>query len=147
MANDTTNQFGTTAGTLQLDGKPYENIDTSKSLAAADSGVIQNVVADAITITVPATVVGHTYIIRNGGVKTTSGTAGSGANGTAIVDVRTTGTDGVTGLNVTAAASKGMVNTKATSQVGDYIVLVGTGVNSAVAWVVQDAKGIWVRQA
>lgn len=143
MANDTTNQFGP-AGKLELDGRPYENIDTNKTLTLADCGVIQNVIADGITITLPATAAGSTFTIRNGGVPATSGPTGSGSNGTVLVKVSPNASDKIQGLTFTAADNKAAQNTKATSNVGDYITLVGDGVDG---YNVIQARGIWAREA
>jgi len=141
MANDTTNKFGVS---LAMDNKPYENIDTNKTLALADCGVIQNVIADSVTITLPATIAGATFTIRNGGVPVASGPAGSGSNGQLLVTVAPNASDQIAGLNFTATDNKAALNTKATAQVGDYITLVADATNG---WCVQDAKGIWARAA
>lgn len=127
------------------DGRLAINVTEAKTLVAADSGIVQNVIADAVTVTLPATVVGHAYTIRNGGVPKTSGPAGTGDDGSAKVLTMPTGTDGFTGAGITAAASKGLDNTKATSKVGDEFSVIGSGVNSAVAWVITSVKGTWVR--
>ena len=144
MANDTVPY-------LMPDGRYGLNIDTSKSLVAADAGIVQNVVADAITITLPtsaAATVGATFIVRNGGVKATSGAAGTGSNGTALVSVAVgNSSDGFSGNAMTAATNKKLLNTKATSVVGDEVTLVGSGVTSAVAWFTGNVKGIWAREA
>lgn len=144
MANDTTNQVGMTLhGT---GGLVYENIDTSKTLTAADNGIIQNVVADGITITLPATVVGLTFTIRNGGAPASSGLpTASGADASVLVKVSPNASDQIAGLNFTAADNKAALNTKATSKVGDYITVVGDG-TAGVGWNVVQAKGIWARE-
>lgn len=141
MANDTTNQFSLS---LAQDGKPYENIDTNKTLALADCGVVQNVIADAIVITLPATIAGATFTIRNGGVPANSSIKGTGSNGSVLVKVSPNAADQIAGLNFTAADNKAAMNTKATSQVGDYITLVADATNG---WCVVDAKGVWAREA
>jgi len=142
MANDTSVKVGLTLhGTGGLN---YENIDTAKTLAIADCGVIQNVVADSQTITLPATVVGYSYTIRNGGVPKTSGPVGSGDNGSLAVTVAPNAADLVAGGAWTAADNKSIVNTKATAQAGDYIKLVADGVNG---WMVTEIKGIWAKTA
>lgn len=138
MANPTTTYKGP-------DGRVWIDVDFGdKTLVAADSGIVQNVVKDGVTVTLPATVVGHYYIIRNGGAEANA-TPRSGSNGTVLVNTLPTGTDGFTGAGITAAASKGVNNTKATSIVGDEVQLLGTGVNSAVGWVITFMSGTWVR--
>lgn len=144
MANDTTAKYG-----ISLHGtgnQPYENIDTSKTLTAADSGLVQNVIADAITITLPATVVGMCFTIRNGGVPKTSAAAGTGDNGSVLVKVAPNASDQIAGLAFTAADNKAAQNTKATAQVGDFITLMGDG-TAGVGWNVVASKGIWAREA
>lgn len=49
MANDT-------VAYRQSDGRNALNIDTNKTLAISDNGVVQNLVADGVIITLPATV-------------------------------------------------------------------------------------------
>ncbi len=127
------------------DGRLAINVTEDKTLVAADSGIVQNVIADAVTVTLPATVLGHFYTVRNGGVPKSGGPSGTGDDGSALVKTLPTGTDGFTGAGITAAASKGLNNTKATAKVGDEFSVIGTGVNSAVGFVVTNIKGTWVR--
>lgn len=141
MANSTTVYRG-------QDGRMWVDVTENKSLVAADSGIVQNVIADAITLTLPtsaAATVGATFIARNGGVPKTSGPAGTGDNGSALVTLAPVSADGITGNAFTAATNKAALNTKATSQVGDEIQVVGSGVTSAAAWFIQSVKGTWVR--
>lgn len=143
MANDVTNQVGMTLH--GQGGIVYENIDTSKTLAAVDCGIVQNVIADGITITLPATVVGLSYLIRNGGVPASSSVgAGTGSDQSALITVAPNSSDLIQGLNFTASANKAALNTKATSKVGDFIQLVANG---TTGWNVVQARGIWARQA
>lgn len=139
MANDTTVSQGLGSGVN------YLNIDTSKTLDLTDNGVVQNVIADAITITLPATTAGAVFTIRNGGVPASSSVgAGTGADGSVLVTVSPNASDKIQGLTFTAADDKDALNTKATARVGDYITLVGDGTDG---WNVQSARGIWARQA
>ena len=131
------------------DGRIAVNVDQqNKTLVAADCGIVQNVLIDAITITLPASSAGLIYTIRNGGVPPTGGPVGARSDQSLAITIATNGTDGISGLAFTAATSKGAVNAKATSKVGDEIRLIGTGVTSnAAAWIVLNAKGTWARQA
>lgn len=139
MANDTTVSQGLGAGLN------FENIDTSKTLALADCGAVQNVIADAITITLPATSAGATFTIRNGGVPASSSLgAGTGADASALVTVAPNASDKIQGLAFTATDNKAALNTKATSRVGDYLRLVGDGIDG---WNVIEARGVWARAA
>ena len=125
MANDTTVTQGLGNGTN------YENIDTSKTLAVGDNGVIQNVIADGITITLPATGAAGLYhfTIRNGGVPKTGGPAGTGDDASALITVAPNASDKISGLAYTAADNKAALDTKATAKVGDFITLVSDGVD------------------
>jgi hypothetical protein len=139
MANDTSVSQGLGNGTN------YENIDTNKTLTLADCGAVQNVIADGLTITLPATSAGATFTIRNGGVPASSSVgAGTGNDASALVTVQPNAADKIQGLAFTAADNKAALNTKATSKVGDYIKLVGDGIDG---WNVIEARGIWARAA
>lgn len=140
MANDVTNQVGLG------DGRVYENIDTSKTLALADNGVVQNIVADAITITLPATAAAGLFYfkIRNGGAPKSSAPAGTGDDGSVLVTVAPNASDKISGLNFTPADNKAALNTKATAKVGDFITLLSDGVDG---WTVIESRGTWARQA
>ena len=135
MANDTSTSQGLG------NGLNYENIDTSKTLTLADNGVIQNVIKDGITITLPATTAGAVFYIRNGGVPASSALgAGTGSDGTVLVTVAPNASDKIQGLAFSAQDNKAALNTKLTARVGDFIRLVGDGTDG---WNVADARGIW----
>lgn len=124
------------------------DVATSKTLTAADQGIVQNVIVDNITITLPATSVGFAYTIRNGGAKiSAAAAAGTGSDGTVGITLVPQTADAVAGLNFVATAGKGAVDVKATSKVGDEITVVASGTAGAVAWNVREAFGIWTRQA
>ena len=141
MANDTTTSQGLG------NGVNYENIDTAKTLAVGDNGVVQNVIADGITITLPATGAAGLYhfTIRNGGVPASSSVGfGTGADGSVLVKVSPNASDKISGLAFSAQDNKAAQNTKATSKVGDFITLVSDGVDG---WTVVSARGIWARES
>ena len=137
MANDTT-------AYRMADGRMGLNIDTNKTLAEGDCGLVQNLVADSVVITLPATVVGYHFICRNGGAPVTSGPTGTGSNGTVLVAVSPNAADKIMGNGFTSADNKDALNTKATSKVGDEIQLVGDGVNG---YMVTRIIGTWAREA
>jgi hypothetical protein len=129
------------------DGRVSVDVSTNKTLVAADSGIVQNVVADGITITLPSTALGLEYIVRNGGAKVNSGgPAGAVSDGSVLVTVAPAAADGFTGNGFTAAVNKAALNTKATSNVGDEIRFSGTGTAGVTGWVLGAVKGIWARQ-
>ena len=110
-----------------------ETVSSAKTLDEGDSGVVQNVTASA-TLTLPATVVGTTYIIRNGGSGSTDGAV--------TVTVSPAAADKIMGNGFTSADNKDAINTLGNA--GDEIVLVGDGVNG---WFVQSVTGTWTREA
>lgn len=140
MANDTTVSLGLGSGVA------YENIDTAKTLAVGDNGVVQNVIADGITITLPATSAAGLYhfTIRNGGAPKTGAPAGTGDDASVLVTIAPNASDKISGLAFTAQDNKAALNTKATAKVGDFITLVSDGVDG---WTVVGARGIWARQS
>ena len=124
------------------------DVTSNKTLTAADSGIVQNVIADAIVITLPSTANGLTYTVRNGGKPVTNGPAGSGSNGTVLVSLSPAAADGFTGgFTGTPTVNKDLLNTKATSLVGDYVTVTGTGTAGVTGWIVTEATGTWVRES
>lgn len=130
----------TTTPVLDNNGRSVLTIDTAKTLADTDCGVVQNCVK-TVTITLPATVVGYHYTIRNAGAPA-GATAGSGAGGSATITLAPGSVDKIAGLGFTATDNKAAINTL--GNVGDEITLVGDGVNG---WMVVSSKGTWTRAA
>lgn len=126
------------------DGRRAVNVTENKTLAAVDGGVVQVVIADALTITLPSTAAGLAFTVRNGGVPKTGGTAGSGDNGSAAVNLSPAALDLITGVLATPLDNKDLINTKATACVGDEVSIVGGDANG---WNVVGIKGIWAREA
>lgn len=139
MANDTSPSQGLG------NGANYENIDTNKTLTVNDNGIVQNVIADGLTITLPATGAAGLYhfTIRNGGAPKSGAPAGTGDDASVLVKVSPNASDKISGLAFTPADDKDALNTKATAKVGDFITLVSDGVDG---WSVVAARGIWARE-
>lgn len=139
MANSTT---------IYQNNQGVNSIDvdnTSKVLTLADCGIIQNVIVDGLTVTLPATAAGSTFTVRNGGLPASTALGSqSGADAGVLVNVAPNSADKIQGLGFTAADNKSVLNTKATSRVGDYIRLVGDGIDG---YNVIEARGIWARAA
>lgn len=114
----------------------------SKTITAADSGLVQNVInatpGQTTTITLPAAaaaLVGLTVVVRS-----------SGNNGDNPVVVATNAADGVSGLGITAAVGKGVQNLSPIA--GDEIELTCSGVAGAAGWYARKATSSstgWVR--
>lgn len=126
--------------------KRRQSVDrtSNATLTLADCGIVQNVRTDGVVLTLPATAAGTVFIIRNGGAQVSGGPAGTGANGSVGVSVSPAAADKIQGNGFTAADNKDAINTKATSQVGDEICLVGDGVDG---YNIQYVIGTWAREA
>lgn len=111
-----------------------EDVTGAKTLDAGDSGVVQNVTASA-TITLPSTVVGRVYTIRNG--------AEGDSDGEVTVTVSPAAADKIIGNGFTAADDKDAINTNGRGGI-DEITLIGDGVDG---WHVASVAGTWTRQA
>lgn len=121
------------------DNRQWNDVSANKTLAKdADAGVVQNVVADAKTVTLPAAAAGLEFTVRNGGAPVTSGPAGTVSNASVLVTIAPNGTDTIGGGGRTTANSN-LVNTKATSRVGDEVHLVAI----SGAWTIARVTGIW----
>lgn len=135
------NPANTTAYRLP-DGRMAVNVTEAKTLAAADSGYVQNVIYANGAVTLPATAVHGTFTIRNGGVPQGS-TAGSGDDGN-LITVTPNASDLVEGgVSGTATDGKPFENTAATARVGDEITIINS--NLTAGGMVSQVKGIWVR--
>lgn len=121
------------------DGRTWQDVAANKTLAKdADAGTVVNVTADAKTITLPAAAAGLVFIIRNAGAADANAAAGSGYNGSVAVTIAPNGTDTIGGAGRTSANSN-LVGTKATSQTGDEVTLLGV----SGAWTIINQIGIW----
>ena len=135
------NPANTTAYRLP-DGRMAVNVTEAKTLAAADSGYVQNVTYASGAVTLPATAVHGTFIIRNGGVAE-GGTAGSGDDGN-LITVTPNAADKVEGgVSGTATDGKPFENTAATARVGDEITVVNSALTAG--GMASGVKGVWVR--
>lgn len=108
-------------------------LSADTTLSATHIGAIIDVDTDAKVLTLPATVVGMIFRIRN-----------AGADGAVLVTVSPNASDKIMGGGFTAADDKDALNTKATAKKGDEIWLLGDGVDG---WYVVGMRGTWARQA
>jgi hypothetical protein len=109
----------------------------NKTLAAADSGIVQLVsgtgsLAGDPVITLPVTAAAGSFIVRAG-------------NDGVRLRVAPNSADGITGNGFTAANNKFVQIVSA--RAGDQIVLRGTGTTGVTGWIVESATGTWVREA
>lgn len=103
--------------------RAQEAVTGAKTLDGGDSGVVQNVTASA-TVTLPATVLGLLYVIRNGGQKNVT------------INVSPNAADKITGNGFTATDDKDAINTLGVH--GAEIWLLGDG---SLGWYVVYASG------
>lgn len=127
-----------------------EDVSADNTVAAADSGIVLNQVADGKVTTLPditAALVGTVVIVRIGGVQQTNGPAGaSTGNGQVGHSISPHSSDKISGLGAAGTANKDLLMVKADGNVGDYVVLVAGDVIAGV-WNVVEAKGSWTREA
>lgn len=124
------------------------NVSGNKTLAVTDAGTVQNCTGAASQITLPAAganLVGLEFTVRNGGVPKSSGPVGSGDNTSGAFHIAPNSADGIEGLGFTAATNTGLTNTGATSQVGDEITFICSGVTGVHAWHVVSSRGIYAQ--
>jgi hypothetical protein len=133
------------------DGRLWIDVSANKTLLATEFGWVQNLVADGLVLTAPASATvlgGASLIIRNGGVPVTGGPAGTGSDAAIGFVFTPASGDGVTGNGFTAAADKGITYVKAQGKIGDEVELLAGGANTAKAWNVHRVKGLlaaWTR--
>lgn len=111
-----------------------ETKSANYTLDAQDTGKCIFVDTDAITLTLPAIADGL------GGVKIVN----IGAYGTIAVTIAPQAVDMILGPDITAADNKALINTKATAQRGDYVVI---DLGDADGYVATELRGVWARQA
>jgi hypothetical protein len=129
------------------DGRLWVNVTEAKTLVAADSGYVQNVIYANGVVTLPATAVPGVWTIRNGGVPVTSGPSGSGADGN-LISVDPNSSDTIIGFNVadgTSADGKQLNNTAATARIGDEVTILSVAATNGPYLI--GMKGIWAREA
>ena len=98
---------------------------------ATHSGAVIEITGADKTVTLPTGVAGMEYIIVNRYV-----------DGGSLLTVDLDGNEAIRGANLTIAATKTALNTKATSVQGDYLHLVCTV--AGTAWRCVAKRGIWV---
>lgn len=128
------------------DGRLWVDVTEAKTLAAADSGYVQNVIYANGVVTGPAAATTGFFTIRNGGVPQGS-TAGSGDDGN-LIAFDPASADTLIGFNVadgTTADGKQIQNTAATARVGDEVSILYSG--NANGPLVTSIKGVWVKES
>jgi len=125
------------------DGRYAVDVTEAKTLAAEDSGIVQNVTVANTVVTLPATATMGVWTVRDGGVKDTNGATGAIVSA-ATPRVDPNGSDTVSGFNVTGTAADGKYLTNTGGSHGDEITIVN--LNSTNGGFVLGAKGDWARE-
>jgi hypothetical protein len=115
-------------------------LTANTTLVEGDSGKTFLIATDGLTVTLPATQAGLEFTFIN-----------TGAAGNNIITVAPVAADGICGT-ITLASSvvtrvgtvnTALVNTKATSTLGNSAKIVGTGVTGTKAYAIVSSTGIW----
>jgi len=113
------------------------NIEAKESnytvVATTDSGKTLTSKTDGVVFTLPAIAVGNVFTFVN--------TAEDGHNTFTISPNANDGILYVGGL----VDNKDLINTKATSKVGDYVKI--AALNSTAHWTVVEAQGVWAKES
>jgi hypothetical protein len=128
------------------DGRLYVDVTEAKTLVAADSGIVQNVIYANGVVTLPATAVPGVWIIRNGGLPNSGGAGGSVSDGNKI-SVDPNASDTIIGFGVadgTSADGKQIDNTAATARIGDEVTILSNAATNGPYCI--GMKGIWLRE-
>lgn len=126
------------------DGRYAVNVTENKTLAAEDSGLVQNVTVANVTLTLPAVATQGVWTIRDGGVKVSNGPVGAVVSA-AVPKVDPNASDTVAGFNVEGTEADGKYLTNTGGQIGDEITIANTGATNG--GLVTASKGDWAREA
>jgi len=116
-----------------LSGFNIEKKEASYTVANGDSGKTLTSKTDGVIFTLPAISIGRIVTFVN-----------TAQDGTNTLTISPAAADGVLYAGSLTDA-KDLINTKATSKVGDFITL--ASLNSTAFWTVVDAQGVWAKEA
>ena len=119
-----------------LEGKEGVNIETktsSATLTTGDSGKTFVSATDGVVFTLPAIATGEVYKFVN-----------TAEDGTNTLTISPNANDGIAYAG-TKVDNKDLINTKATSKQGDYVVL--ASFEETGAWQVTDVRGIFAKES
>lgn len=126
------------------DGRIAVNVTEAKTLAAEDSGIVQNVTVANTVVTLPATATEGTWTVRDGGVAETDGPTGAIVSA-ATPRVDPNSSDTVSGFNVTGTAADGKYLSNTGGRQGDEITIQNTTATNG--GFVVGSVGDWLREA
>lgn len=126
------------------DGRYAVNVTENKTLAAEDSGIVQNVIATGVVVTLPAVATQGVWTVRDGGVPATSGPSGAIVSA-AVPTVDPNASDTVAGFNVEGTEADGKYLQNTGGRPGDEITIANTGATNG--GLVVASSGDWLREA
>ena len=116
-----------------LTGFNLENKSASYTVTANDSGKTFTSSTDGVIFTLPAISIGRVYTFVN-----------TAQDGTNTLTISPNAADGILQAG-SLTDDKDLINTKATSKVGDFVVI--ASLNSTAHWTVVDAQGVFAKEA
>ena len=119
-----------------LEGKEGVNIETKTSnttLTAADSGKTFVSATDGVVFTLPAIATGEVYKFVN-----------TAEDGTNTLTISPNVSDGIQYAG-SATDDKDLINTKATSRQGDFVVI--ASLDSTANWSVTSVRGVFAKES
>ena len=119
-----------------LEGKEGVNIETKSSnytVTTADSGKTFVSSTDGVVFTLPAIAVGYSFKFVN-----------NAPDGTNALTLSPNAADGITYAG-SSTDNKDLINTKATSKQGDYVVI--ASLDGTTAWQVTEVRGTFAKEA
>ena len=122
------NEAGVTGFNIEQKDSNYtvviNNGDCGKTLLSNTKDVV---------FTLPSIAIGNVYTFVN-----------TGADGQNNLTINPVSIDGILYLG-SLTDNKDLINTQATSKVGDYVTI--ASLNSVVFWTVVDSQGVWAKEA
>ena len=122
------NEAGVTGYNIEQKDSNYtvviSNRDCGKTLLSNTKDVV---------FTLPSIAIGNVYTFVN-----------TGADGQNNLTISPVSIDGILYLG-SLTDNKDLINTQATSKVGDYVTI--ASLNSVVFWTVVDSQGVWAKEA
>ena len=119
-----------------LEGKEGVNIETktsSATLTTGDSGKTFVSATDGVVFTLPAIATGAVYKFVN-----------AAEDGTNTLTISPNASDGIQYAG-SATDDKDLINTKATSKQGDYVVI--ASLDSTANWSVTEVRGVFAKES
>ena len=114
-------------------GFNLENKQANYTVAEADSGKTFTSSTDGVVFTLPAIAIGYVFTFVN-----------TGTDGSNTLTISPNANDGILYAG-SLTDDKDVINTKATSKVGDYVTI--ASLNSTAHWTVVDVQGVFAKQS